>query len=77
MTPEHKRAIERHAAWARGEEGGERAKLCWANLQGEDLAGVDLHSADLRRANLRGANLQGANLQGVDLRMTNTLWARM
>lgn len=50
--------LEKHAKWARGEDGGERADLHNANLYG----------ADLRDANLRDANLRGANLCGADLR---------
>ena len=41
-----------HAAWLRGEDGGQRANLSDANLLG----------ADLSDANLLGANLLGANL---------------
>lgn len=44
--------LKKHAAWLRGEEGGERA----------DLSGADLSEADLSWADLIGANLSGANL---------------
>ena len=54
--------LEKHAKWARGEDGGERADLCGANL-----CGANLYGANLRGANLRGANLYGANLRGADL----------
>lgn len=75
--------LEKHAKWARGEDGGERAdlrgaNLCDANLCGADLRGADLCDADLcdadlygaylYGADLRGANLRGANLRGADLR---------
>ena len=64
--------LEKHAKWIRGEDGGERANLCDAdlrnaNLRGADLRGADLCGVDLRGANLRGANLYGANLRGADL----------
>ena len=79
---ELKTIIDKHAKWLRGEEDGERANLCDAdlrnaNLRGADLRGADLCGADLRGAdlcdadlcgaNLRGANLYGANLRGADL----------
>ena len=54
---ELKAIIYKHAKWARGEDGGERAGLRDADLRG----------ANLRNANLRGANLCGANLRGADL----------
>ena len=64
--------LEKHAKWARGEDGGERAdlrcaNLCGANLCGANLCGADLRCANLRCANLCGANLCGANLCGADL----------
>ena len=77
--------LEKHAKWAKGEDGGERADLCNANLCGANLCGANLCGAnlcganlsraslcdaDLRNANLRGANLCGANLRGADLRGT-------
>lgn len=58
--------LEKHAKWARGEDGGERADLCGANLRGADLC-----CANLCCANLRGADLCGANLSGADLRDAN------
>ena len=79
---ELKAIIYKHAKWARGEDGGERADLrgadlcdadlCNANLRGANLSGAnlrdaDLHSADLRGADLCDANLRGANLCGADL----------
>ena len=42
--------LEKHAKWARGEDGGERADLCGANLRGADLCGANLRGADLRGA---------------------------
>lgn len=61
-----------HGKWWRDEEGGQRAYLRDADLQGADLRGADLQCANLRDADLRGAYLQGAdlqcaNLQGADL----------
>ena len=79
---ELKAIIYKHAKWARGEDGGERADLCYANLRkadlrcanlcganlcGANLCGADLRCANLRCANLCGANLCGANLCGADL----------
>ena len=52
--------LEKHAKWIRGEDGGEHANLC-----GADLRCADLSSANLRDANLRGANLRDANLRGA------------
>ena len=68
--------LEKHAKWARGEDGGERADLCGANLRGADLCGADLRDADLCGANLCCANLsdadlRDANLCGADLRGAN------
>ena len=61
MTREDLNAIlEKHAKWARGYEGGERANLYGADLYGANLRGADLYGADLRGANLRGADLRGA-----------------
>ena len=64
---ELKAIIYKHAKWARGEDGGERAKLCGADLCGADLRDADLRDADLRSANLCGADLSGANLHGANL----------
>ena len=63
---ELKAIIYKHAKWARGEDGGERA-----DLRSADLRSADLHSADLRDADLRGADLRGADLYGADLRSAN------
>ena len=74
--------LEKHAKWIRGEDGGERADLCNANLRGANLWGADLRNAnlcdadlcnadlraDLCNVNLRGANLCNANLRGANLR---------
>ena len=83
--------LEKHAKWARGEDGGERADLCGANLRGANLCGAnlcgadlydadlrsaDLRGADLRSADLRGANLRGANLCGANLRSANLRGAK-
>ena len=59
--------LEKHAKWIRGEDGGERADLCDANLRDADLCGADLRNANLCNANLRGADLRGANLRGANL----------
>ena len=70
---ELKAIIYKHAKWARGEDGGERAKLCGADLRGADLRGADLRDADLCDANLCGANLCGADLSGAK-NTDKTLW---
>ena len=64
---ELKAIIYKHAKWARGEDGGERADLCYANLRKANLCGADLCGANLRGANLYGANLRGADLCDADL----------
>ena len=68
--------LEKHAKWIRGEDGGERADLCGADLRGADLCDADLRDADLRGADLCDAdlyyaNLRGADLSGADLRGAN------
>ena len=73
---ELKAIIYKHAKWARGEDGGERANLrdadlCGANLRNADLRGADLCDADLCNANLRDADLSGANLRDADLSGAN------
>ena len=64
---ELKAIIYKHAKWARGEDGGERADLRDADLRGANLRDANLHSADLSGANLRDANLHSADLSGADL----------
>ena len=70
--------LEKHAKWIRGEDDGERAKLCGADLCDADLYGADLRGADLRGADLCDANLCSANLCGADLsgakNTDKTLW---
>ena len=64
---ELKAIIYKHAKWARGEDGGERADLCYANLRKANLCGADLCGANLYGANLCGADLFGTNLCDADL----------
>ena len=64
---ELKAIIYKHAKWARGKVGGERAKLRGADLCGAKLRGADLRDADLRGADLRDADLRDANLCNADL----------
>ena len=64
---ELKAIIYKHAKWARGEDGGERADLRGADLRNADLCGANLCGANLRNANLCGANLRNANLCDADL----------
>ena len=59
--------LEKHAKWLRGEDGGERANLCSANLCGTNLRGADLCDANLCGTNLCGADLRNANLYGANL----------
>ena len=59
--------LEKHAKWARGEDGGERAYLYGADLYGADLRRANLCDADLRSADLCDANLRGADLYVADL----------
>ena len=63
--------LEKHAKWARGEDGGERADLCGADLCNANLRDADLSGANLRGANLYGADLRSADLRGADLRGAN------
>ena len=68
MTQEELNIIlDRHKKWLNDEEGGERAKLCGADLREADLIGATLSGADLREADLIGADLIGADLIGADL----------
>ena len=60
--------LKKHAKWIRGEDGGERANLCGANLRGANLCDADLCNANLRDADLCNANLRGANLCCANLR---------
>ena len=64
---ELKAIIYKHAKWVRGEDGGERANLCGADLRGANLRGANLYGADLSNANLCDADLYGADLRGADL----------
>ena len=64
---ELKAIIYKHAKWARGEDGGERANLRGADLYGADLYGANLSGANLCGANLCDANLRNANLCDADL----------
>ena len=52
---ELKAIIYKHAKWARGEDGGERADLYGADLRSANLCDADLRGADLRSADLYGA----------------------
>ena len=72
-----KEVLEKHAAWLRNEEGGERANLHRANLSGADLSGADLYKADLSGADLYGANLTGADLYGANLTGANLYGANL
>ena len=60
--------LEKHAKWARGEDGGERADLRNANLYGADLRNADLRNANLSNADLYGADLRNADLSNANLR---------
>ena len=60
--------LEKHAKWIRGEDGGECANLCDADLRNASLCGADLRDANLRGASLCDADLRNASLCGADLR---------
>ena len=49
-----KQILNDHQKWLNGDDGGRRANLTYANLEG----------AYLRDANLGGANLRGTDLEG-------------
>ena len=69
MSPEQlKEILDNHKMWLAGKEGGKRAILIDANLEGADLRRTDLRHAYLGGANLRCANLEGAYLGVADLR---------
>ena len=63
---ELKQILKDHLRWLNN-EGGKRADLRGAYLQGADLRGVYLQGAYLRGAYLQGADLRGAYLRGADL----------
>ena len=81
-----KEILEKHEKWLNAKDGGERANLEGADLDGANLEGVDLRGAnlwraslletDLRKANLeeaylKDADLTRANLEGADLEAAN------
>ena len=63
--------LEKHAKWIRGEDGGECANLCDADLRNASLCGADLRDARLCGASLCNADLRNASLCGADLRDAN------
>ena len=63
--------LEKHAKWIRGEDGGECANLCDADLRNASLCGADLRNARLCGASLCNADLRNASLCGADLRDAN------
>ena len=69
--------LEKHAKWARGEDGGERADLHNANLCDANLRNADLCNADLRNANLCYADLRDADLRDADLCNANLCYANL
>ena len=60
--------LKKHAKWIRGEDGGERADLCGADLRNADLCCANLRGADLCDADLHNAYLFDADLCGANLR---------
>ena len=73
MTQEDlKYILDKHNKWMNGEDGGERANFC-----GADLHGADLHYADLSYVDFHGADLSGANLVRASLRSTNLYSANL
>lgn len=87
MTKEKLREIlDKHDKWLKGQNGGERADLSFADLSHIDLSGTNLtrvnlanaylihtnlSGTDLTHANLSGAFLAHANLASADLTKTN------
>ena len=69
--------LEKHAKWAKGEDGGERADLHNADLRGADLCDADLRDANLCGADLRGANLSDGNLRNANLCCANLCCANL
>ena len=69
--------LKKHAKWIRGEDGGERADLCGADLRNADLCNANLRGADLCGANLRGADLCDADLRDADLCDANLCCANL
>ena len=79
--------LRNHYKWITEEEGGKRANLekanlngvslCFANLQHASMEHASLIKADLRRANLTYACLLKANLQNADLNNTNFQYANL
>lgn len=77
IQSELNKILDKHIKWLNGEEGGEKADLCYVDLCYVDLSYTDLRyanlsytvlrSADLRYADLRGAVLRGADLRNADL----------
>ena len=59
--------LRKHASYLRGDGGGVRADLRWADLSSANLSHADLRSANLSHANLRLADLSYADLGHADL----------
>jgi len=77
-TPDELKAIlELHAKYLRGEEGGKRADLSYANLSRADLSGANLSGANLYGAFLSYANLSDADLSGANLARANLARAKL
>jgi len=68
--------LENHKKWLTN-EGGKRANLSGANLNGAYLMDANLRGADLSGANLNGAYLMDANLRGADLRGADLMGANL
>jgi hypothetical protein len=74
--------LKSHAAWLRGEAGGQCANLSGADLRGANLSdanlsGADLSDAHLSRADLLRADLSDAHLSRADLRGANLRGANL
>lgn len=77
MTKEKlQKILENHKKWVIC-DGGERACLENANLEGADLKDANLEGAVLEGANLEGANLEGANLMNADISHANLQGANL
>ena len=64
---ELKNILALHKKWLNEEEGGERADLHGADLDGVCLDNVDFRNANLKRASFRGAVITNSDFRSADL----------
>lgn len=63
--------IENHAKWISIRDGGKKADLSGAKLNGRNLSGVDLRGAKMDFVNLQSADLSRTKLSRADFRQSN------